>query len=129
MAMTISELSKDPRTKVGALILRPDHSVCSMGYNGFPKGFPESEEVWNNRELKYKIVKHAEENALDFSKDQVMEGYSIVVTHFPCPLCAGSLIQKGINKVYYINDPREDHDCNITIDLFNACNVEYIKIN
>ena len=128
MVKTISKLSKDPSTKVGALILRPDNSIASIGYNGFPKGFPDNEEYWNDRELKYKIVKPAEENALDFCKDQCLEGFSIVVTHFPCPNCAGHLVQKGISKVYYIADKRKDHHCDITEEIFRKCNIEYEQI-
>jgi deoxycytidylate deaminase len=30
--------SKDPSTKVGAVIVRPDLTVASIGYNGFPRG-------------------------------------------------------------------------------------------
>ena len=69
MASVISKLSKDPSTKVGAVIVRPDNSIASVGYNGFPKGFPDEESYWNNRDLKYKIVTHAEENALDFCNE------------------------------------------------------------
>lgn len=128
IVLDISKLSKDPRKKVGALVLRPDLSICSMGYNGFPKGFPDDEATWSNRELKLKIVKHAEENALDFSRDQDMTGYSLVVTHFPCSLCAGHIVQKGIKKVYYINEPRADHDLLITQLIFDECKVEYFRI-
>lgn len=128
MVHTISKLSKDPSTKVGALILRPDNSIASMGYNGFPKGFPEKEEYWSDREIKYKIVKHAEENALDFCKDQSLDGFSMVVTHFPCPTCAGHIVQKGIKKVYYIANPREDHSCNLTFEIFRECGVECEQI-
>lgn len=129
LAQTISKLSKDPSTKVGAIILRPDNSISSMGYNGFPKGFPDLPEYWNDRELKYKLVKHAEENAIDFSTDQSMDRYYMVVTHFPCPTCAGHIVQKGIIKVYYINDPRTDHNCELTFEIFNKCGILYEKVD
>ena len=32
----IAQWSKDPSTKVGAVIVRPDKSIVSMGFNGFP---------------------------------------------------------------------------------------------
>ena len=128
MAVELSSLSKDPFTKVGAIILRPDFSICSGGYNGLPKGYPDTPETWNNRELKNKIVKHAEENAISFSQDPTLKGYSIVVTHFPCPTCAGDMIQKGISEVYYINDPRVDHNCELTMDLFNKIGIKYTQI-
>ena len=128
IVIDISELSKDPRQKVGALILRPDLSICSMGYNGFPKGFPDDMDVWNNKELKLKIVKHAEENALDFSRDQDMVGYSLIVTHFPCSLCAGHIVQKGIKKIYYLIEPNNKEDFSISKLIFDECKVEYFRI-
>ena len=37
-AITSSKFSKDPSTKVGACILRPDGSVVATGWNGFAPG-------------------------------------------------------------------------------------------
>lgn len=128
MALALSSLSKDPYTKVGAIILRPDFSICSGGYNGLPKGYPDGLETWNNRELKNKIVKHAEENAILFSQDPSLKGYCIVVTHFPCPTCAGDMVQKGISEIYYINDPRVDHNCELTKDILNKANIKYVQV-
>ena len=34
----VSSWSKDPSTKVGAVIVDQDKRVVSLGYNGFPKG-------------------------------------------------------------------------------------------
>jgi len=42
MAEFVSGKSKDPSTKCGAVITRPDHTVVSMGYNGFPRGVEET---------------------------------------------------------------------------------------
>lgn len=128
MAIELSSLSKDPFTKVGAMIIRPDFSICSGGYNGLPKNFPDDKEVWENRELKNKIVKHAEENAILFSTDSSMKDYSIIVTHFPCPTCAGDIIQKGISRVYHIAEPRIDHNCELTMKLFDNSGVKYMRL-
>lgn len=38
MVDELASKSKDPSTKCGAMIVRPDKSICSMGFNGFPKG-------------------------------------------------------------------------------------------
>ena len=102
LALTIAKLSKDPVKKVGALILRPDFSICSMGYNGFPKGYPDTVDEWKKSDIKNSIVKHAEENAIEFSRDQNMSDYILIVTHYPCASCAGSIVQSGITKVFYI---------------------------
>lgn len=130
MALSHSKLSKDPSTKVGALILRPNLSICSGGYNGMPIGYPETPEIWENRELKYKIVKHAEENAILFSTDPTLSGYIMIVTHFPCPLCAGDMVQRGIKELYYINDPRPDHSCEEAVKVLKSgmIHIEQIKL-
>jgi len=65
MAEYVSTASKDPSTKVGAILVSPNTNlVVGMGYNGFPRGVEDTEERLNNRELKYKLVVHAEVNAI-----------------------------------------------------------------
>lgn len=63
LAKYYSQFSKDPSTKVGAILVSPDNIVVGTGYNGFPPGVKDTEERLNNRELKYKLVTHAEVNA------------------------------------------------------------------
>ena len=58
-----SEKSKDPSTKIGAVLVRGDN-IVSIGYNGFPRGINDSPERLNNREEKYFYVVHAESNAI-----------------------------------------------------------------
>ena len=55
LSKEISTWSKDPSTKVGALIISEDRNIVSTGYNGFPRGIEDTEERLNNRELKYKF--------------------------------------------------------------------------
>jgi dCMP deaminase len=62
LAEYYAQFSKDPSTKVGAVLVK-DNRVVGLGYNGFPPGVNDSEERYNNRELKYKLVVHAEVNA------------------------------------------------------------------
>ena len=42
LAKDVSEWSKDPSTKVGAVIVGDKHQIVSQGYNGFPRGFKDS---------------------------------------------------------------------------------------
>lgn len=51
-----SQMSKDPSTKVGAIIVGPDREVLSAGFNGFPRGIEDSKERLHNRDLKLKLV-------------------------------------------------------------------------
>ena len=88
--------SEDPRTRVGCCLLRHDHTVASLGYNGAPSGV---EIDWENREEKHKRVIHAEINALRMIKPG--ECYMAAVTHTPCNDCLKSLAAYGIKKVVY----------------------------
>lgn len=56
LAKQVSTWSKDPSTKVGAVLVNEDKHVVGMGFNGFPVGVADTEERLNNRELKYKMI-------------------------------------------------------------------------
>lgn len=96
MAEHVSAWSKDPSTKVGAVIASEDKRIVSVGFNGFPSGVSDIEVP---RERKYLRVIHAEDNAILFSRRD-LRGCSIFVTHPPCANCAGKIIQSGIVEVY-----------------------------
>lgn len=64
MALLTSAMSKDPSTRVGAVIVGPDLEVRSTGFNGFPRNIRDTEERLRDRETKYKLVIHAEVNAI-----------------------------------------------------------------
>lgn len=104
----INTWSKDPSTKVSATIFRGKYPIASA-YNGFPPGIEDTHERLNNRELKYKLVQHAEANAiatcakLGISTD----GCTMAVTHFPCSTCAGQMVTAGIRKLI-VQKPNED---------------------
>jgi dCMP deaminase len=76
MAKYIASKSKDPSTKTGAVIVRPDKSLCSIGFNGFPKKMPDDPALYANRDEKYSRIVHCEMNALLFSREQ-LTGYTL----------------------------------------------------
>jgi dCMP deaminase len=107
-AKLISEMSKDPSTKCGACLVRHDRSIVSKGFNGFARKVKDSPERYSNRDLKYKIVLHAEENAILFSKED-LTGYQIFTWPFlSCPHCASQVIQKGISRITCPEMVKED---------------------
>ena len=96
LAKYVSTRSKDPSTKTGAVIVRPDRSVASMGYNGFAKGMDDNPELYANREEKYSRIIHCEMNALNFAKESV-NGYTLYTYPFiSCDRCMPHMIQAGI---------------------------------
>jgi len=100
LARHIADWSRDPSTQVGAVIARPNKSIASLGFNGFPQGIADTEVRLRSPPIKYALVKHAEINALHFCQDQDLDGYTIYTWPFrPCPQCAGDIIQRGIKRV------------------------------
>lgn len=91
--------SKDPSTKTGAVIVRPDKGIVSMGYNGFPRKMLDKSEYYTDREIKYERIVHCEMNAL-IAAQQGVEGCTLYTWPFlSCPRCAVHMIQAGIVKV------------------------------
>ena len=82
-----------------------------FGYNGFPKGVPDTCFRWDNREAahpdcKYNYVVHAETNAVAKARmaHHHLNDCVLFVTHFPCHACMkDSIIPSGIKQVYYAN--------------------------
>ena len=64
LASHIAGWSKDPSTQVGCVVVGPDREIRSTGFNGFPRGIEDSIARLENRELKYPLICHAEENAI-----------------------------------------------------------------
>ena len=103
MAKLVSTWSKDPSTKVGAVIVDPSNRLVSVGYNGFPKHITDNERLLD-REKKYDIIVHAEVNAILFANKKV-NGCTIYTWPFqPCPRCAGLIIQSGISRVVSVRN-------------------------
>jgi dCMP deaminase len=99
MARYAASKSKDPSTQTGAVIVRDDWSVCSIGFNGFPKGMPDKSEWYTNREEKYSRIVHCEVNAQLFSRDTSMKGYMLYTWPFAsCDRCCVQMLQAGITR-------------------------------
>lgn len=97
----VSKKSKDPSTKVGAIIVYPDHGICSTGFNGFPRGMEDLDARYDDREFKIKAVVHAEANAiLNAGKHgHKTDGCILYVPWHPCSGCAKQIDQAGIKEV------------------------------
>ena len=103
LAAHISGWSKDPSTKVGCVVVGSDREIRSTGFNGFPRGIDDSEERLTDRERKYPLICHAEENAIMHAAriGSSLKGCIAYVTWPPCTRCARSLIQAGVIEVVY----------------------------
>lgn len=133
LAKTVAGYSKDPSTKVGAVIVDDDDNVRTIGYNGFPRGVKDTEERLNDRSIKYPLTVHAELNAICTCARVGVptKGATMVCTHFPCADCAGAIVQAGFKEVVVLA-PSEDFDSrwnetnNFARTIFTEGNVDVI---
>jgi len=134
MAEFVSCKSKDPSTKVGAVIVRPDHTVAATGYNGFPRGMSDAKELYANREIKLQRSIHAEMNAIITAREPLM-GYTLYVWPFhTCSMCSLNIIQTGIIRVVYPPLPdrlfdRWSEDFVLAAEFYDEANVETVRHN
>ena len=108
LAETVASWSKDPSTKVGAVIVRPDKTIASLGYNGFPRGVKDTPVLYEDRVKKYARVVHAEANAI-VAAQEPLRGFTIYTYPLPiCNECMKLVIQAGITRcVCYALTPDE----------------------
>lgn len=99
LANFISNWSKDPSTKVGAVIVDKNNRIISTGYNGFPKDIKDTKQRYLDRDIKLKIILHAEENAISFAKGDLSNCTLYISGLPPCAHCASLIIQSGIKTV------------------------------
>lgn len=102
LAAEIASWSKDPRRKIGAVIVGKNGEILSQGYNGFARDVNDDEKRYNDRETKHMFVVHAEMNAiLNAARNGTrISGSTMYVYGLPpCCDCAKAIIQSGIRKL------------------------------
>lgn len=107
MTSLVASWSKDPSSKFGSVIVDPENRVVSLGFNGFAKGFNDTDERLNDRPFKYRHVLHSEENAI-LNARQDLTGCTLYCNTIPCSLCMSRIAQSGITKVVCYK-PTEDY--------------------
>ena len=102
LAKHIAGWSKDPSTGVGAVAIGDKGQVLAQGYNGFPRGVQDSKERYDNKNVKYRYVVHAEMNCIYNAgyNGASLDGSTLFVYGLPvCNDCAKGIIQVGIERV------------------------------
>ena len=132
LAEETASWSKDPSTKVGCVIVRPDMTVAGLGFNGFPRGMCDHDELYQDRETKYSRTIHAEVNAV-LNSNGPLDDCIAYVTAPPCTACALVLIQSGIARVV-CRAPTPDllerwgDSIEKTIGFFDEVEIEYEEV-
>ena len=131
LAEHVSTWSKDPSTKCGAVIVRPDKTIASLGFNGFPTKIVDVEEYLDAREVKYERVIHAEMNAILFMREPLLGFTMYVWPMLSCHRCAVHIIQAGITSVIapHSPNPRWEDSMEITRGLLREANVNFREIS
>ena len=117
ISKAVASKSKDPSTKIGAVIVDENHRPISFGYNGLPQGVKEEFLTLTERPLKYHYVIHAEMNAILFAKRD-LSGCTLYCEYAPCDACLKHIIQAGIKEVIYeklfVNSVNSDKEKTMT---------------
>ncbi len=135
LAKEVSTWSKDPSTQVGAVTVGSKKEVLSQGFNGFPRGIHDTDERYNNRDTKYKLVVHAEMNAIYNAtySGASLDGATLYVYGLPiCSECAKGIIQVGIKKVVVEKSKELDNwneSVQLSKEMFDESGVELIITN
>jgi dCMP deaminase len=108
LASHVATWSKDPSSQVGAVIVRPDRSIASVGFNGFARGVEDKADRLADRPTRLLYTLHAEMNAI----------------------LAAAIVQAGIKEVYCPADtvPRWEESFSAARTMFHeaGCVVRWI---
>ena len=133
LAAQVATWSKDPSTKAGAVIVDSERRIVSTGFNGFSRGIEDAPELLNDRAKKYRMILHAELNAILFAQRDLI-GCTIYVHPMPpCAQCAAAIIQSGIEKVVTIT-PSAAHqkrwwsDWMIALQMYQQAGIAFLLL-
>jgi dCMP deaminase len=104
MAEHAASFSKDPKRKVGGLLVSADQRQLSIGYNGFPRGTPDIKAQLMDEKCRQMLMVHGEINAVNNAPFDVA-GSTLYATKFPCHVCAGVIANARIARIV---TPRAD---------------------
>lgn len=131
-----SELSDNPKTQTGAVLVHPNFGLIGFGANKFPVGIVHDESKLIGPAI-YDWLDHAEESAIRMA---INDGYSNVLENsvlftpwIPCSGCARDIIGYGIPEVVMHKD-LNDFDKKITdknwgqeasLEMFDCKKISY----
>ena len=118
MAHVVSKRSTCLRRKVGALLVKDKHILCT-GYNGAPKGLSHCSDVGCLREEqnipsgeRHELCRglHAEQNAIIQAAlfGVSVKGSVLYCTNTPCIVCVKMLINAGVEEIIYSGEYPDD---------------------
>lgn len=136
LALLIATWSKDPSTRVGAVVVGPDKEIRGTGYNGFPRGIDDDIAARWERPIKYNFIEHAERNCIYNASlyGVSLRGCSLYISYPPCTECARAIIQSGIKEVFYMNPmaganiPGWRDSVRLSFDMFDEAGIKHAEL-
>jgi dCMP deaminase len=131
LAKYVTCKSKDPTTKVGAVVVGATNNEVAFGFNGLPPGIADDDRLLDRDWKNFNTV-HAEMNALAYCKFKPVTLYS---THFPCHRCAVHILShRTITRVVSPTPSGEylqrwGESMKLTEALFKEAGVEIVFFN
>ena len=113
IAKEVASKSKDPSTKVGAVVVNESKRILATGYNGIPIGVEDDintyPERYDKTKQKYLCVSHAEANVIAFAASEgvALKGSTLFVTLHPCIECTKAIIMAGIKEIHCVDIDRD----------------------
>jgi dCMP deaminase len=131
LASLVATWSKDPSTKVGAVVVDNSKRVKGIGFNGFARGISDSTHILKDRNAKLSRMIHAEINAV-LNSSMNLDHCTIYLTIPPCNMCASFLIQAGIKRIVWLKPSDEllqrwGDSWEITYELLHEAGVEGVE--
>ena len=109
-----AQRSSDPEHRTGACVVNSENKIVSIGYKGMPQNIGPDALPWTSTDeedplnVKHWFVCHAAMNAVLNKNQENVVSCRMYCTHLPCNECAKLIIQAGIRRVIYANEPPVD---------------------
>lgn len=137
MVYDTARKSKDPSTKIGAVIVKDKRPIL-FGYNGLPQKVRDLPERMV-RPVKYKWTEHGERNAIYCGArfGIATDGTTMYTQSIPCTDCARGVINAGIGKIVvhkqtedlFNTHPQWVEDCLLSREMLTEAGVKIIILN
>lgn len=137
MVYDTARKSKDPSTKIGAVIVKDKRPIL-FGYNGLPQKVKDLPERMV-RPVKYKWTEHGERNAIYCGArfGIATDGTTMYTQSIPCMECGRGIINSGIVKIVvhkqtedlFGNHPQWIEDCQLSRSMLEEAGVEIQSLN
>lgn len=127
IAEEVSGWSKDPSTKVGAVVVSQDRKKIAVGYNGPARSLNDKKWLDGDRGKRLSVTLHAELNALLSAPFDPSGCWLFVYGAFPCTQCASVIVQREIvSVVCYKEQMLERWSPKLSMEILNEGGVNVV---